>query len=216
MMNWHTRTPAIAFHGYTRIATGDLHDVAVACRQYMNTTADATLLLLNAATSEQIEVDFRGSPADVAGRLQEAAVAPEEVIEDERSAPSGPGRPRLGVVAREVTLLPRHWEWLKSQPGGASVALRKLVESARRESADKDRQRATQNAAYRFISIVASSLPGFEEASRALFAADAAGFQRETAAWPVDVREHAWGLLSQWLERGAGAGSGDTPVNTSL
>ena len=135
-MNWHTRTPAIAFHGHTRIAAGDLREVASACRNYLDTTADATLLLLSARSSEQIEVDFRGSPADVAGRLQEAAAAPEEVIEDEQSTPSGPGRPRLGVVAREVTLLPRHWEWLKMQPGGASVALRKLVESARRESAD--------------------------------------------------------------------------------
>ncbi len=208
-MNWHTRTPAIAFHGYTRIATGDLHHVAVACRHYLDTMADATLLLLNAVSSEQIEVDFRGSPAEVAGRLQEVSAAPAEVIEDEQPTPSGPGRPRLGVVAREVTLLPRHWEWLKSQPGGASVALRKLVESARREGADKDRQRAAQNAAYRFISIVASSLPGFEEASRALFAADADGFQRETEAWPVDVREHAWGLLSQWLEQRDGASGGD-------
>ncbi|MDO8271067.1 MAG: DUF2239 family protein [Gammaproteobacteria bacterium] len=210
-MNWHTRTPTIAFHGYTRIAAGNLREVASACRLYLNTTADATLLLLNAVSSEQIEVDFRGSPAEVAGRLQEASVAPEEVIEDEQSAPSGPGRPRLGVVAREVTLLPRHWEWLKTQPGGASVALRKLVENARRESADKDQQRAAQNSAYRFISIVASSLPGFEEASRALFAADAAGFQRETEKWPVDVRNHARSLVCQWLEQRDGASGGDTP-----
>ncbi|MES3006772.1 MAG: DUF2239 family protein [Pseudomonadota bacterium] len=210
-MNWHTRTPTIAFQGYTRIAAGDLRDVALACRHYLDTTADATLLLLNAVSSEQIEVDFRGSPTDVADRLQEAVIAPEEVMEDEQAAPTGPGRPRLGVVAREVTLLPRHWEWLKTQPGGASVALRKLVESARRESAEKDRQRAAQNAAYRFISIVASSLPGFEEASRALFASDAAGFQCETEAWPVDVRSHARGLVSQWLELRDGASGGDTP-----
>ncbi len=75
--------------------------------------------------------------------------------------PRGRGRPKLGVVAREVTLLPRHWDWLNAQPGGASVALRKLVEQARRANGDADRARAAREAAYHFMSAMAGDLPAF-------------------------------------------------------
>jgi hypothetical protein len=102
----------------------------------------------------------------------------------------GPGRPRLGVVAREVTLLPRHWEWLATQPGGASVALRRLVEEARRTSASADRARASRDAAYRVMHALGGDLPDFEEASRALFAGDRDRFRLHTAAWPLDVSAH--------------------------
>jgi hypothetical protein len=106
------------------------------------------------------------------------------------SEPRRRGRPKLGVVAREVTLLPRHWEWLNAQPGGASVALRKLVEAARRANGDKDRSRAARDAAYHFMSAMAGNLPQFEEACRALFAGDHRRFTTLIAAWPGDVRDH--------------------------
>ena len=95
------------------------------------------------------------------------------------------------MIGREVTLLPRHWEWLNSQPGGASVTLRKLVEEARRTLAGKERRRRAQDSAYRFMTAMAGDLPGYEEACRALFAADSARFASEVVAWPQDVREHA-------------------------
>jgi hypothetical protein len=104
--------------------------------------------------------------------------------------PRGRGRPKLGVVAREVTLLPRHWEWLNAQPGGASVALRKLVEAARRGNGDSDRSRAARDAAYHFMSAMAGDLPHFEDAARALFADDRRNFTILIAAWPDDVRDH--------------------------
>lgn len=113
----------------------------------------------------------------------------------------GPGRPKLGVVAREVTLLPRHWEWLADQPGGASAALRKLVERARRTGAAGDRRRRRLEAAYRFISAIAGDRPGFEAASRALFAGDRRRFQHLIRRWPVGVREHANRLVTAALER---------------
>ena len=106
------------------------------------------------------------------------------------SEPRGRGRPKLGVVAREVTLLPRHWEWLNAQPGGASVALRKLVEAARRTNGDADRLRAARDAAYHFMSAMAGNLTNFEEASRALFADDRRRFTSLIAAWPPDIRDH--------------------------
>jgi len=102
--------------------------------------------------------------------------------------PRGRGRPKLGVTAREVTLLPRHWDWLAAQPGGASVTLRKLVDQARRSPAAQ--ARAARDAAYAFMSAMAGDLENFEEASRALFAGDKPTFERLTAKWPKDVRAH--------------------------
>jgi hypothetical protein len=106
----------------------------------------------------------------------------------------------LGVVAREVTLLPRHWEWLAAQSGGASVALRKLVEEARRTHGEKDRLRRTQERAYCFMSAIAGDLPGFEEAARALFASDRPKFTERIAHWPADLRDH-----TLWLAYDDGA-----------
>ena len=91
------------------------------------------------------------------------------------------------MLAREVTLLPRHWDWLAKQPGGASVALRKLVEAARRESEGPDRARAAREAAYRFASAIGGDLPGFEEAMRALFAGNDVAFEARIEAWPSDI-----------------------------
>ena len=159
------------------------------------------VLTFDDETGRSIDVDTRGTDAEIAARLDAAAIA-ETAFDDtvfadhaERSsgaAPSrGRGRPKLGVVAREVTLLPRHWEWLAAQPGGASVALRKLVEDARRASGDKDKLRQAQERAYHFMLAVAGNLPGYEEATRALFVNEPARLRDLLAAWPRDVREHA-------------------------
>ncbi len=178
-----------AFEGSRRIASGELKEVALRVKEVIDRGERAPVLIFDNVTSELIEVDLRGTAADVLRRLSdegprsEATPAEEEVRR--------PGRPKLGVVAREVTLLPRHWEWLNSQPGGASVALRKLVEEARRVNAAKDRVRAAQESAYRFMSAMAGNEPGFEEALRALFAGKPDRFHELTAAWPIDVRDHA-------------------------
>ena len=118
------------------------------------------------------------------------------------SAPR-PGRPRLGVVAREVTLLPVHWQWLNGQPGGASVTLRKLVEAARRVNAAKDRIRSAREAAYRFMTAMSGNAPGFEEAIRALFAGNRARFEEFTESWPVDLRDHARRMASPSFDQPA-------------
>jgi uncharacterized protein len=141
-------------------------------------------------TSEPIELDFRGSLEDFLGRLPMPSARVVGSTLPVESEARGPGRPRLGVVAREVTLLPRHWDWLNEQPGGASVALRKLVEEARRANEGKDRLRKARESAYRFMSALAGNLPGFEEASRALFGGNREGFEQQTQAWPKDIRAH--------------------------
>jgi uncharacterized protein len=162
-----------AFHGHQRMAQGSLPEVTTAVQRAAEGGSVEGLLVYDDATGRLVDVDPRPIP-------------PAEFEE-----PRGPGRPRLGVIAREVTLLPRHWDWLANQPGGASVALRKLVEEARRNSGDKDRRRAAQEAAYRFMSSMAGDFPGFEEALRALFAHDRRKFSEMVAPWPADVRDYA-------------------------
>jgi uncharacterized protein len=179
----------IAFEGDRRVAFGDLRSVAQAAKQALDQDKDAAVLIFESATGGPVDLDFRGDVDDVLARLPIA----EETVhpEPEQPASRGPGRPKLGVVAREVTLLPRHWEWLALQSGGASVAIRKLVEEARRSGDDRDRIRRSQEAAYRFMSAMAGNQPHFEEATRALFAPDPARFNALIAGWPTDVRDHA-------------------------
>jgi uncharacterized protein len=185
-----------AFHGDRKIASGALADVAIRVKELLDREGSARILIFDDATSELIEVDFRGTPAQVGKRVA-ALVEAQTPPQTEPAAESrGPGRPRLGVVAREVTLLPRHWEWLASQPGGASVALRKLVEQARKANREIDERRRAQEAAYRFLSAMAGDRPGFEEATRALFAGKEKRFDTEVAPWPRDVRAHAQKLAA--------------------
>ena len=176
-----TNTSCTAFAGSVRIASGELREVVLAAKAVWDRDKWAQVLIFDDLTSELVEVDLNGSPEDVRRRVAEGAA-------DE---PRKPGRPKLGVVAREVTLLPRHWDWLASQPGGASVALRKLVEQARVTNQGRDRRRRAKEAAYRFISAMAGNEPGFEEATRALFAGRKDRFDEMVEAWPADVREHA-------------------------
>jgi len=174
----------VTFAGDVRIAAGSLVEAAVAARQALERGECASVLVFDAATGKVVDVDLRGSDADVAARL--APPVP----------PSRRGRPRLGVIAREVTLLPRHWEWLARQPGGASVALRRLVEAARKDEGGVGDLRARREAAYRFMSTMAGDRPGFEEAARALFAGDLVRLRQCGREWPRDVLDQVLRCLS--------------------
>ena len=191
----------IAFEGDRCIASGDLRDVISAAKETLDRRKEASVVVFDGRTSGPIEIDFRGTVDDVLARLPDIAAGPAEVEEAALPAPRGPGRPKLGVVAREVTLLPRHWDWLAQQSGGASVALRKLVDEARRANKDKDRIRHAQEAAYRFMAAMAENKPHYEEVARALFAGDAMRFESWTASWPADVRDHARRLAAAAFER---------------
>jgi hypothetical protein len=176
--------PCTAFVGSRRVASGALVDVAREAKEYVDKGHPEPVLVFDDQTGRQLEIDFRGSVYDVVGRLM---TQPAEPPAPAKKA----GRPKLGVVAREVTLLPRHWDWLSAQPGGASVALRKLVEEARRAHAGSDEIRNAQDAAYRVMVALAGDERGFEEATRALYGRDATKFQEMTSQWPPDVRDHA-------------------------
>lgn len=191
-----------SFAGVKMIATGDLKYVAQATKEALDGGERDFVLIFDDATAQPIEIDFRGTAKDVLSRLGETARrSASESKSDERT--KGPGRPKLGVVAREITLLPRHWDWLNSQPGGASVALRKLVDEARRANVDKDTIRRSQEAAYRFMSAMAGNLPGFEESTRALFAGNETKFNELTEKWPVDIRRYSQKLASAALRQGS-------------
>lgn len=177
-----------AFQGQRRLVSGPAGEVALVVKR-VAPRPDEPIIIFEDGTGRSIDFDLRGGDREVLARLAKLVPPPvEETVPP--SEPRGRGRPKLGVVAREVTLLPRHWEWLGAQPGGASVALRKLVDEARRASGDKDRERQARDAAYHFMSTMAGNLPQFEEASRALFADDRRRFTGLIADWPSDIRDH--------------------------
>ena len=189
-------TPSLrctAFSGPQRIASGELRHVAMKAKQAFDLHPDRPVLVFDDADGRTVEVPLELPAADLLRLLAQPQLA---TSADAAPAARRPGRPKLGVVAREITLLPRHWDWLAAQPGGASVALRRLVEEARKVSSGDDRRRAAQEATFRFMQAMAGDLPGFEEASRALFAGDVARFEEHVARWADDVRDHATWLAT--------------------
>lgn len=195
MLSFAPTTRCTAFLDHSRLAWGELRHVAIKIKQRFPTRDHIPgLLVFNDQDGTVMDLDLRGSLADVTHRYGISgvgALATQGPATDDDAPKRGRGRPRLGVVPREITLLPRHWQWLSAQPGGASVALRKLVDAARRQHAEGDLRRAAQERAYRFLSSMGGDRAGFDEATRALFAGDSLKFEAEIAAWPDDVRDHA-------------------------
>ncbi len=173
------------FAGYRRLAQGSLGQVTAALLERERAGESGPLLLFEDTTGRQVDADR--AVLVLADEGAAPAAAPPLAEEASRR---GPGRPRLGVVPREVTLLPHHWEWLNAQPGGASVTLRKLVEHARKAGAADERLRLAREAAYRFLNAVAGNLPDYEEVTRALFAGDLARMASLMREWPEDVRQY--------------------------
>jgi hypothetical protein len=203
--------PCTAFAGTKLLSAGPLVEVALAVKTATDAGTAAPLLVFDDGSGKVLDFDLRGGKAEVIARLSRIAAMPATGAASDPvgGEPRGRGRPRLGVVGREVTLLPRQWDWLAAQPGGASVVLRRLVDAARRGGGDRQQRRAAQEAAYRFMSALAGDLPGYEEATRALFADDRGRFAQQVAAWPEDVRAYATRLA--FGLPAAIPGEGETP-----
>ncbi|HSG90305.1 MAG TPA: DUF2239 family protein [Pseudomonadales bacterium] len=195
----------LAFAGSELLAEGDLPTIALAILDSPAHRAGEPVLIFECASGAQVDIDLSGTRDAVVARLAadreaqvEGPAAVHENAEDGAREPPAKvgarGRPKLGVIGREVTLLPRHWAWLAQQRGGASAALRRLVDGARKDSASADRVRAGQGRGLRLMTALAGDLPGFEEAGRALFAGDRAAFHDHTQAWPAAVREQVRAL----------------------
>lgn len=223
----HTDTAAApqltAFAGQRKVAAGTLHAVAQALKALVLREPEAQILIFDDASGSQVDLNLRGSLEEVLQRLPKpkpSAAAAAQVPDAPDATAAAPvrtaGRPRPGVVAREITLLPRHWDWLATQPGGPSVALRKLVEYAQRGSKAQDAQRQAREAAYTFMSALAGDAPGFEEASRALFAGRQAAFAACVQDWPADVRTHVLQLAERgWNDGDQEPGSQASSTSTS-
>lgn len=184
----------LLFEGQTLLAAGSLALVTDAYVRHFENVGGAGTLVFEVASGRQIDID---------PTVSKDSLTPEETVGSKPiRGPSGRGRPKLGVVGREITLLPRHWAWLETQRGGASAALRRLVDEARAQHADKDRVRDAQDRANRFLTALAGNLPGYEEATRALYAGDGARFTAETKPWPKDLRQWANQLAKEALDTG--------------
>lgn len=197
-----------AFAGQRRVASGELRSLLATVKRHVDAAHPQDVLIFSDQTGAQVEFELQGSEAEVLARLDaDPAFGPAA----ETPAPrSGPGRPRLGVTSREVSLLPRHWEWLERQPGGASGTLRRLVEAAKKGGLGAERARQAREAAGKFMWTMAGNLPGFEEASRALYAKRQEQLESLIEDWPADIRAHV-----QQLSRAAASLEGEATADTS-
>ena len=177
----------VAFAGTSIVARGALSDVVRRSKERLDGGEEERLALFDDVTGRPLDIDFSGSAAEVHARLatHPLAVPPESEPGQRR----GPGRPKLGVVCREVSLLPRHWGWLAEQRGGASAALRRLVDAARKGNEAQEGSRKVIDATHRFMWDMAGDQPDFEEASRSLFAQDFDTFAELISKWPEGIRE---------------------------
>lgn len=174
-----------AFDGHKLLASGALEDVALRVKRRTKTHPTAAILIFSDASGKEMDLDLRGSESEAMERLKIF------VAQENGAVPSpGPGRPKLGVVAREVSLLPRHWEWLATQSGGASAAIRRLIEDARKHPSAAEKAREAQERTHKFMTSIAGDFPNYEEALRALYAKDKKSFQSLVREWPKDVQEH--------------------------
>jgi hypothetical protein len=172
-----------AFAGEQLIAAGTLRDVLTQTKKKVDRGAADQLLIFDEQSGRQIDYDFSGTL--------------DEMLERELPsvAPAGPGRPKLGVVSREISLLPAHWAWLEEQPNGISAALRRLVDEASKREPDKQRARKAREATGRFMTALAGDRPGFEEAMRALYAQDRSALGKLIKSWPKDVKKQIERML---------------------
>jgi len=184
-----------AFAGNRLIASGSLKTMVLRTRECLGRGEAAPLLIFEDQTGMQVDFDWRGTADEVLARLASHPLFRSN--EAQAQLRPGPGRPRLGVVCREVSLLPRHWSWLDQRPGGVSAALRKLVEEARKRAQGKDLSRVAREAAGRFMWVMAGNLPNFEEASRALYAKDQERLGMLIGDWPEDIRKHLDRLVQE-------------------
>ncbi len=173
-----------AFEGFKRLSRGDIETVALDVAKHLKKNSSASVLIFSDSSGKQMDLDLSGSERDIIGRLKVFATP-------EASTASGPGRPKLGVVSREVSLLPQHWEWLATQTGGASATIRRLVdEKMKAPLNEKDRAKQAQESAYRFLTAIAGNLPNFEEAIRYMYRRDKKKFKTLVAEWPSDLLDH--------------------------
>lgn len=180
-----------AFEDHKILSQGSLEDVVLKVKKRLEKSPESQIVIYSDITGKSMDFNFQGSEKEVLKRL-EVYTAPE--TDNQASAPTGPGRPKLGVISREVSLLPKHWEWLATQSGGASNTLRKLVEESMKKTSGTLTVKTAQERTYKFMSVEAGDFANYEEALRALYRKDKERFTIEIKAWPRDVQKHIFEL----------------------
>ena len=194
----------VAFEGVELLGRGPLPEVASICFHRDGGDPNQRIAVYEDQSGRVIDVDLSGSESEVLARLSnpppvisKAGDEPAKVSGATALKRRGPGRPKLGVVSREVSLLPRHWSWLADQRGGASASLRRLVEQAKKNESPEALRRRVVDAAHRFLWDIAGDQPNFEELSRALYAGDLENVASCSAGWPKGIVEQ----LGRYLDR---------------
>ncbi|MBN1412503.1 MAG: DUF2239 family protein [Spirochaetales bacterium] len=178
-----TITNFTAFAGHSLIASGDLRTILTLTKKYLDSGQNEPILIFNDETGRQHDFNMQGTLQEV---LDRAMDQPQK----------GPGRPKLGVINKEVSLLPRHWEWLNRQQHRASGTIRRLVEAAQKEGKG-NRAKALLEAAGNFMWAMTGNFKGFEEASRALYARKWEKLEEIISSWPADVKNHLLGMIQK-------------------
>lgn len=182
-----------AFEHFDKLVSGSLEHVVLAVKKRYKDHRQSQILIFSDSTGKQMDFDLSGTDKETLDRLKIYSA-----IESNTTTTAGVGRPKLGVVAREISLLPIHWEWLNNQPGGASSSIRRLIdEKIKSVSSDKNKIKNAQEITYKFLSAIAGDLPNFEEAIRFLYRKDKDKFAQNISSWPKDIRDHALMLSSE-------------------
>ncbi|MBC7539648.1 MAG: DUF2239 family protein [Bacteriovorax sp.] len=173
-----------AFDGHKLFGQGDLSEIVIKIKKQLGKSDNASIIIFSDNTGKVFDFNFQGTLSDVKKRLD--MYIQTEVPE----VNAGAGRPKLGVISREISLLPQHWEWLATQPGGSSSTLRKLVDEAKKKTSGGPSIKQTQEIVHRFASAMAGDFEGFEEALRALYRKDKGLFHAQMKNWPEDIRDY--------------------------
>ncbi len=168
-------------------AKGSLKDLVLKIKKHLGKNENNSILIFSDSTGNTLDFNFKGSETEILKRL-------EMFVSQKPDEYSGPGRPKLGVISREVSLLPRHWEWLAAQSGGASVTIRRLIDESRKKSSTGESVKQVQEKTYKFLSVVAGDFEGYEEALRALYKRDREKFLKQMEKWPKDIQGYAMRL----------------------
>lgn len=192
MLALHTYT---AFEGKNLYVRGSLIEVALKVKERLGSLSNSSILIFSDSSGKTMDLNFQGSEQELVKRL--SVFVSEETPKDL----NGPGRPKLGVISREVSLLPRHWEWLASQSGGASATLRRLIEVEVKTTSTNPSPKLVQERTYKVMNVMAGDLRGYEEALRALYKRDEKAFLKEIAQWPSDVRDYVTELGQPAFDR---------------
>lgn len=184
-----------AFDNTSIIAHGSLRDVILKTKKILGKSENSSFLIFSDSTGKTIDFNFQGTEKEILKRLEIFVSNSDEKIELAR-----PGRPKLGVISREISLLPRHWEWLATQSSGASSSIRNLIEDAIKKSTSKVSLKQQQEKVYRVMTTLAGDLDGYEEAIRSLYKRDRESFIKFTKGWSKDLRSYLEKLTNDVFE----------------